>query len=179
MYDLQLNLLPPDKKKRFSNLISFIFIKQLLEYAVLTAAVLAIFHLLGLLVLSQTLTDLSQSTLLVNHEQSRVGQEVVHINSLSKDIVSSGRDYSLFSPKLFELIAAIPTTITLQTIDINRGNNSFTLAGVADSRQALLDFKNILTTITWIDSTSAPLSQLFQKQNISFEIHGTLKGFTK
>lgn len=178
MTDLQLNLLAPEKKKKFLNLVRFIFIKELLEFTVFTIAVLAIFNLLGLLVLSQTLTDLAQSTLLVNHQQSRVEQEVIRINSLSKNVVTSGKEYTPFSPKLIELAAAIPATITIRSIDINRGTNSFTLSGIADSRQALLDFKNVLPTISWIDSTSAPLSQLFQKQNISFEMHGTLKGFS-
>ncbi len=178
MTDLQLNLLAPEKKKRFLKLVRYIFIKELLEFTVFTIAILAIFNLLGLLVLSQTLTDLAQSTLLVNHQQSRVEQEVVRINSLSKHIVTSGQEYTTFLPKLTELTTAIPATITLRAIDINRTTNSFTLAGVADSRQALLDFKNILSTVSWVDTTSAPISQLFQKENISFEIHGTLKGFS-
>lgn len=174
---LHLNLIDPDKRKRFKKLIRFLFLKELLEFILLTAAMLAIIHLLGLWVVTQTLSDLASSSLIVNREQTATNREVRRINKLTHDIIASGEDYTKITPRLIELIGLVPTNITIQLVSVDRTTNSFLLAGVADTRQALLDFQKVTQQITWIENVSTPTSQLFQKNNISFEIRANLKGF--
>lgn len=175
---LHLNLLSGDKKKRFSKLINFLFLKEILEFVLLTSAVLAIIHLLGLWVVGQTLTDLATSSLIVNREQSATNREVRRINNLTNNIIISGEDYALVTPKLIELIGVIPASVTIQALQFDRTANTFLLAGVAETRPALLDFQKVMQKIGWLENLSAPTSQLFQKNNISFEIRGNLKEFT-
>lgn len=172
-----LNLLPPDKKKKFVNLVHFIFIKELLEFVILTTTFLTIIHLLGLLVLSQTLTDLASSSLVVSREYNHVELEVRHINTVVRAITLSGQSHTQFTPKLLEFIAAVPRSITIQALNIDRTTNSLTVVGVATTREDLLDYQKILKSLSWANTVAAPISQLFQKENISFEIHGTLKNF--
>ena len=171
---LHLNLLSPDKRRKFLNLVRFIFVKELLEITILVFSFITVVHLLGLLVISQTLADLSTSTLLINREQTAVDQEVRRINSLTKSVTLSGADFVIISARLEELFTVIPPTITLQLLDIDRKNNTILITGSAESRPALLDFQQTLTTIPWIKSVSTPKSQLFQKENVGFEIKGSI-----
>lgn len=177
MNHLHLNLVSPDKKNGLKKLIQFIFLKQLLEFVLLTASLLAIIHLMGFWVVSQTLNDLAVSSLLVNREQTAANREVRRINNATRDITSSGEEYVELTPKLIELIRVIPPTITIQAVEIIRSNNSFLLAGIADTRQALLDFQKAMQGVNWLTNLSAPTSQLFTKTNVGFEIRGQLKGF--
>lgn len=177
MNHLHLNLISMEKKKRFGKLIQYIFLKELLEFVLLTATVLATIHLLGYWVVTQTLNDLAVSSLLVNREQTAVNRDIRKINKLNKDMVSSGEQYVEFTPKVVELIQVIPPSITIHAMEIRRANNGFLLAGVADTRQALLDFQESLGKVSWLTNVSAPTSQLFQKTNVGFEIRGQLKGF--
>jgi Tfp pilus assembly protein PilN len=174
MKTLHLNLLSPDKRKKFLNLVRFIFVKELLEITILVFSFITVIHLLGLLIISQTLADLSTSTLLINREQTAVDQEVRRINSLTKSVTLSGADFTIISERLQELFAVIPSTITLQVLDIDRKNNTILITGNAESRPALLNFQQILATIPWIKNVSTPKSQLFQKENVGFEIKGSI-----
>src|SRR3990167_306681 len=113
MNHLHLSLISPDKKDRLKKLIRYIFIKQLLEFVLLTAALLAIIHLLGFWVVSQTLNDLAVSSLLVNREQTAANRDVRRINILTRNITASGEEYTELTPKLVELIGVIPPSITI------------------------------------------------------------------
>lgn len=178
MNTLHLNLMSADKKRGFHKLVQFIFIKQLLEFIIITAALLAITHLMALAIISQSLTDLASSTLLVNKEQTATNREVRRLNKLTNDITVSGEEFVEISPKLVELIGLVPPSITIQALEINRAGNSFYMAGIANTRPALLEFQKIMQSVVWLTNVSAPTSQLFQKENVSFEIRGTLTGFS-
>ena len=149
----------------------------MLEFVLLTAALLAIIHLLGFWVVSQTLNDLAVSSLLVNREQTAANRDVRRINILTRNITASGEEYTELTPKLVELIGVIPPSITIQALEIFRSTNSFLLVGVADTRQALLDFQKNMQGVSWLTNLSAPTSQLFQKTNVDFEIRGQLNDF--
>lgn len=174
MIFLKLNVLSPQKKNRFTKLVHFIFFKQILEFILLTAAILAIIHLLGMYVLSQTVSDLAVSTLAVNREQLTSNREVRQINKLTKNISDSGQGYAEISPLLVSFVNQIPSTITVQLLQVDRTTNTFLLAGVASTREELLAFKEIADTVSWITNLSSPTSQLFQKEDVQFEIRGNL-----
>ena len=70
----------------------------------------------------------------------------------------------------------LPADIKLIGFDLNRGNNTITLSGTATTRDALLSFQKVIEGVAWFKSTNAPTSQLFQKENINFEIRGGLIG---
>ena len=93
-----LNLLSPSKKDRLEKLIKFIFIKNILETALIIFALLATALLWSWLLLVDRYDSLSQTSLLVNRTYSAYNQEIRQINRLIKDVNSASASYVTLSP---------------------------------------------------------------------------------
>lgn len=177
MKTLRLNLLSPHKREKLKSLVRFLFIKKLLEMGIFTVALLAITHLLGWLMLTQTVNDLASSSLLVNRDFTHYNQEIKKINTTFKQLTLAAQEFIPLTPKILDIANTLPPDIQLSSISIDRATNSLVISGTAKTRNALLNYSKELGTIAWIDTVSAPRSQLLQKENISFEIRATLKNF--
>lgn len=176
MMPLKLNLLPPAKRNGFLNLAKYLFIREMLELAIFTLAILSIMYLFAWWVVTQAMTDVVTSSLLVNKEPPPVNKEVRELNRLTKAIIASGQDFYPLTPKLMEIVSTLPPTVKLIGVNIDRTNSSVTISGTAATRDALLEYQKVIEDIAWIKGITAPTSQLFQKENINFEIHGQLFG---
>jgi Tfp pilus assembly protein PilN len=128
-------------------------------------------------VIIQAMTDVVTSSLIVNRETPPINREIQELNRLTRNTNLSSQDYAQLSPILFDLISILPNNIKLVAVDIDRQRNSISFSGTASTRDALINFQKIISEVSWLNGASAPTSQLFQKENISFEIRGTLKGF--
>jgi len=175
MLSLKLNLLSPQKRTGVTNLVSFLFTKEILEFVIFTCALLATIHLAGWLMLTSTLNDLTASTLLVNREVPGHSQEIKRINKIIKNFNDSANGYLPLSPRLLEIIRTLPSDIKINSLSINRVDQSFLLSGVAATRDSLLRYQKIIQSIPWIEGTANPASLLFQKENVSFDIKARLK----
>lgn len=175
MMILRLNLLSPQKKTGLAVMIRYLFIKEMLEFTIFTCALLAIAYLFSWLLLSQTLDDLASSSLLVNREFPTVNQEIHAINVTIKEITLAGASYAPVTPYIIQLATTLPPTIHLTSISIDTESNAVRLTGVAQTRAAFLDYQNVLGSITWLKGLNTPTSELFQKENINFEIRAQLQ----
>lgn len=175
MIDTALNLLSPTKKHRLKSLIKFLFIKEYLEIFIFTVTILAIAHLGAWFILTRVTNDLSRSTLLINRDFSALNQNIRVSNKLIKAVFFSGNQFYPLAPRVAELFRLVPPGVNLTGLNINRVGGTVTISGLAATRDALISFQDALGQLPWIDSVSAPQSQLFQKNNISFEISANLK----
>lgn len=176
MLALRINLLSPEKKTNFKNVMRFLFIKEMLEFTVLTVTLLAMMYLFAWWVITQAMADVVASSLLINRETPPINHDIQDLNRLTRNVILSSQDYAQISPLLFELANNLPSDIKLIAIDFDRQRNTVTLSGTAATRDSLLNFQKIVSETSWISGVSAPTSQLFQKENISFEMRGSLKG---
>lgn len=179
MFYTTINLLSPQKKSRLKKAVQFLFVKEMLEISIFTCVLLAITHLLGGLILAQTLNDLASSSLLINREFPSINDDIRGVNVLIKNINDSAQNYSPLSPKIIELLNSLPDDIRLDALTISRDSSSLSLTGVAKTRAALLNFQSVLDGIPWINQVSTPISQLFQKENLSFQIQTTIKDLSR
>jgi hypothetical protein len=177
MMSLRLNLLSPDKRKNFTNVVRFLFIKEMLEFLILTVTILALMYLFAWWIITNAMIDVVQSALLINRETPPINRDIRDLNTKTRNLNSSSQDFVALMPRLSEFFKALPDDIKLVGIDLDRKKNSFVISGTASTRDALLNFQKIIGSINWVQGVTAPTSQLFQKENISFEIRGTLKGF--
>ncbi len=175
MMQSRLNLLSPYKKQRLTQLVHFLFIKELLELTILAASLMAIVHLTGWYLLTQHLDILAQSTTIVSRDFSRPHQTVVKMNSLIKALQRAGDGFAPLSPYLVELSMTLPADIRLTMINFDRSEQRLTIAGLAKTRAALLSFQAALHQLSWLGTVSTPTSQLLQKDNIPFEIKAQLQ----
>lgn len=174
---LRLNLLSQDKKKNIISMTRYLFIKEMLELVIFTLTLLAIMYLFAWWVVTEAMRDAVLSSLLINREPPQVNAEVREINKLSRDVITSGQDFYPLTPKILDVINHLPTDVKLVGISIDRKTNSVIISGTASTRAALLAYQESVGKVSWISGITIPTSQLFQKENINFEIHGNLKGF--
>jgi len=179
MQFLRVSLLSPLKKGKLQKLIQFLFTKELLEMVIFTCTILAVTQLVGWLILTRSVSDLAQTSLLVNRETPPFVQDIRRVNKLAKDLLASGQDFYPISPRLYDIIDSLPPNIKLSAVIIDRENQTAEIDGLAATRDAFLMYQDILTSIPWITDVSSPVSQLFQKENIGFEFHMKLKNIPK
>lgn len=170
-----LNLLSPFKKDRLEKLIKFIFIKNILEMALIIFAILATSLIWSWLLLVEQYDSLSQTSLLVNRTYSAYNQEIKQINRLIKDVNFASASYLSISPKLLELAEILPPEIKLNALEIDQADGTFVISGIALTRDDFLSWQQKIGSLTWLEGIQTPASQLFQKENISFEIKAKLK----
>ena len=173
---LHLNLLPPEKKKSLTVLTRYLFAKELLEMTIFTLSLLSMMYIFAWFVIAGALSDAVASSLLVNRETPPINRDIQNLNHLTKNTITSAESFAPLTPKILEIATTLPADIKLIGIDINRANNSVTLSGSATTRSALLNFQKVIESISWVKGITTPTSQLFQKENINFEIHGRLVG---
>lgn len=176
MMKLHLNLLSPEKKKNLNILVRYLFAKELLEIVIFTLALLAMMYIFAWFVIAGAMSDAVASSLLVNREAPPINRDIQNLNHSTKNIVSSAENFTALMPKILEISNVLPPDIKLVGLDISRSGNSITLSGTAATRDALLNFQKVIENIKWIKGVTAPTSQLFQKENINFDIHGQLVG---
>jgi hypothetical protein len=178
MMNLRLNLLSPDKKKNFVVVVRYLFVKEMLELAIFTVAILAMMYLFAWWIITQAMSDAVSSALLVNRDVPPINREIQDLNRKTKNVVLSAQDFTMLTPKIVEFAAKLPPDIKLAGFEIDRKTNTITFSGTAATRDALLGFQKFLSELTWLQGATAPTAQLFQKENINFEIRGSLKGST-
>ena len=170
-----INLLPERKKESLEKLIKFLFCKEILEVVLLVSAFLSMTLLWGWIILEDHFTALSQSALSVNKEFSRYNQEVKRINYTIKNLNATRLGFSPLTPKIIDFINKLPSDIKLNSLDINRSTGTFQISGVAKTRDGLISFQTLLQKLDWIHQIQSPTSQLFQKQDIGFDIRARIK----
>ena len=171
-----INLLSKDKRTRLEHLTKFIFVRDILEIVLLVYAILAIVLVWSWMVLQEDFNNLAESSVLVNREYSKYNQEIKQVNTTIRNFNQASKYYLPISPKLSEIINFLPKEIKLSSLEFDRTQNKITLSGVALTRDALLQYQTILKSTPWLENIETPTSQLFQKENISFEVKANTKG---
>ncbi|HLC70245.1 MAG TPA: PilN domain-containing protein [Patescibacteria group bacterium] len=177
MFRQAVNLLPPPKKSKLENLVRFIFVKNMLEIVLITAAVLAISLIWSWLTLQEDFNSLSESAIVVSQEFTTQNQEVRDANRRLENFNNAGQGFKRMLPELLTVADNLPKDITLNSLNINRADSSLSISGSALTRQALLDYQEKLKEITWLENVSSPISRLLQKENIPFEFKIKIKGW--
>lgn len=170
-----INLLPNRKKEGLEKLIKFLFCKEILEVILLVCAFLSMTLLWGWILLQELFSGLSQSALLVNKEFSHYNQDVRKINFTIKTLNASSVGFSPITSKIVEFATKLPPDIKITSLNLSRETGLFEISGMAKTRDGLLVFQNLLQNIDWLDEVQSPTSQLFQRQNINFEIKAKIK----
>ncbi|MBI2038135.1 MAG: hypothetical protein HYT15_04410 [Candidatus Magasanikbacteria bacterium] len=175
MMNINLNLLPNTKKARLETTIKVLFIKNILELFLLTAAVVGATLVWSWIFLENDFANLAENANLINREYYTYNQDAKNINGLIKNINLSSRKFSPLSPKLKDITSSLPADIKIGSLQINMAEQQIIISGTALSRSALLNYQAVLNETPWITAVETPVSQLFQKENINFEFKAKLK----
>jgi cell division protein FtsL len=167
---LNLNLLPKIKKRELMILTRINLIKNFFVHSFYLLIIFLIFLTIFYYNLSQQLDNLNKSRSLVNSSFAEYNQEISDLNKSIQNINLAGKDFQQLTPKLLEIIQTTPENIKISSLSLGLDKKAIFLPGIAQDREALLSYEEILKKINWIKSVDIPKSQLLQRENISFNI---------
>ncbi|HLD31731.1 MAG TPA: hypothetical protein VJB37_02450 [Patescibacteria group bacterium] len=168
MIPSRLNLLSPEKKKHLHGMISLQFSKSAVEMVLFVISISSIAFLGSKLVLEEHLTDLNLAVASLQSQNPKTNQEILNLNKRLKKIEYIQKEYSPLVPHLVEIGNHIPSSVTLDRLEINQEEKSVLISGLAPTRDDLLMVKANLEKIEWLETIEIPLAQLTQKENIKF-----------
>lgn len=170
-----LNLLPPEQRRRYSDLLLFLAIrKTVVQVAVFFVLVTAILY--GtLFFLNQSLEDQKTETKtiqarLATSNGATLDQEIRAFNVMLTQVNTVQAGYTSWTPILRELFSIIPSGITLTNLEIDGSAKTVVLRGAAVQRDDLLSLQDALSQSKRFTNPSSPISNLLQRENIVFEI---------
>lgn len=170
MMELVLNLLPQEKKRETKFIVALALTKDTILRLAIIIFFLLFFLMLINLTLDEQLSTLETSSSLVNKGYANYNFEVAEINKKISSINVAGKKIKVLTPRLLELMEKTPNNISLNELHLDIQTVDFNLPGTAKTRDNLLSFQDILNNMSWITETSLPKSQLFQKDDLPFQI---------
>ncbi|MFA6486457.1 MAG: hypothetical protein WCT40_03765 [Candidatus Magasanikbacteria bacterium] len=177
MMIINLNLLPPHRRERVHRLIKFLLTKNLLEFVIIATAFIGTVLLWGWIILIDEYKMLAQNSISISRDYATHNSEVRRVNRVLKSVNDASSDYMPILPRLLEIISSTPSTIKINTVDINRVENKIIIYGTASTRAELLAYQETIKAIPWMETAIMPTTQLLQKENINFEYITRLKNW--
>ena len=171
---INLNLLSPEKRKILATTLAYLTLERIaLSLLALLAATAGILFFARTIVHSnlQTITAHREETA---REYASINKEVGEANGTLRAIRELQRESFGWTSALAEIFALVPENVTLASLTVDRGGNTVILRGRAQTRDALLQFRERLEANPLLKSVSVPLSSLTLRENVDFEIRAAL-----
>lgn len=168
-----LTILPPEYRERLRQRSHW---SRLVRITLLTG--LAVVACAALLVGAQAILRLRLRQL---DEQLRQSGQQVSVTALQQSV---GERYTLASdlqasgathtPRLIEILRAIPINVNLTTVNYEPRTQSFSLQGVAKSRSDFLELRTNLSSLPFLTDLQAPISNLAQRATVTFSLEAKI-----
>ncbi len=162
----RLNLLSPEKYQNLKRMVSFQFIKNLLETVLFIISVSGIILLGGQWILQDYFGKIAEQIISVSNRYADTNREIKKINTILNTLEKLQKEYQTPSVLLSEIIQKINPGIILSNLTIN--NEKITISGTAITRQDLLILKEQLDDLNFVEPSEIPPEQLIEKENINF-----------
>ena len=180
-----INLLPPDKKTIVKRDLIFTLVISTLEFFVILAVLISSVLIAGKQVLENNFNTAIGQNALITQNFGLINQEIRLYNNqfnTTDQLLNKSFSWSSF---LFDITDLVGPNITLRTLTLNPETKKMTMTGFARGRNDLLDFIERLNKNENVAHAESPLSNLFSRSNIIFEINSDLnikqieKNYTK
>jgi Tfp pilus assembly protein PilN len=171
---LQLNLLPPEKKKVLTDIFYILYSKVMVEVLLGYSLIIAVTLFLASYTLSQNMHNFKEQTASIDREYQKINQQVVQINEELARIYYVRQTTSDWSNRLASFFNLNPVGVTLTGVDWSPQSRSFTIRGKAKSRDEFLRYKSELEGLPYLSNIQTPISTLIAKENIDFSLSAEL-----
>ena len=111
------------------------------------------------------------SAMMSQQTEYEFSEKITGINSLAVFINSLDSEHYDWSQLLIDMTKQVPARIKIRALEINQNNKSVTIRGFSPDRKQLLEYKNNLEKIIFLEQVQLPIQQLSQKENIDFTIN--------
>ena len=175
MIKINLNLLAPSKKTNLEHMVHIFLLKDMAQLFLLVVAAMSAVLIWSWIFLENDFANLTATATAINRDYYSYNQDTKYVNDTLREINLTTKNFVPLTPKIKDLINSLPDNIKIYSLQINQAAHTLTINGIAVSRESLLNYQENLSKIPWIQNLEAPVSQLFQKENIDFEFNATLK----
>lgn len=171
---VNLNLLSPEKRKALAKTLSYLTMERM---ALSLVAMLAATS--GVLFLARTVVHGNLQAITAHREETAreyasINKEIREVNAALGAIRGLERESFPWTTALAELFNLVPDNVTLRSLTVDRDGGSVILRGQAQTRDALLQFRERLTATPLLKNVSIPVSSLTIRENVDFEIRAAL-----
>lgn len=171
---LQLNLLPPEKKKVLADIFYILYSKVMVEILLGYSLVIAVTIFLASCTLNQNMQNFKEQTASIDREYQKINQQIVQINEELAKIYFVRQNAADWSNRLSGFFSLNPAGITLTGLDWSPQSKSLTVRGRAKSRDEFLRYKGELEKLPYLSDIQTPISTLIAKENIDFSLSAEL-----
>lgn len=123
----------------------------------------------------EQLMNLSQGAVTSDSQVSEIQNAAQEINPQIELIAGIEDQISYWSAVLKEINALVPQGVILSQINFSGTADTLNIVGTAQSREALVSFRDSLSGQTFVESVQMPSSNFSESQNINFTITITVK----
>ena len=174
MLPTRINLLSPQKPEYLKRMMRIQFLKSMLELVLFMVCVIALTFVAGWKLLDGHVKKISVLVTTVSKQHEETNNRVNTVNTILKQVYTIQDSYILWTPLLEQVIAGIPEDVHLTELTMRPGEKGVILRGTADTRQALLTLQEKLLAMTFLRDVEIPLSDLVQKDHVTFSISAAL-----
>ncbi len=170
-----LNLLPDERKEAVKYTIYY--------YYGLRIGLLLIFMSLIVIVGFKVLeVKLEKDFLMINETEKELSrqnfdltQRVTALNTNLLKTENVQKDFAAWADFFYGITSEFPPTgLTVSTMTINRDAGTFSIAGIADSREDYLRFKETLEKNPLLENLNSPLKNIIDAGSTTFTVSGGL-----
>lgn len=168
---LFINLLPQDKRAVVKKNIVLNLLISMLEFFIILAILISSVFIAGQGILEDNFNEAISQNALINTNFGLINQEIKNYNhqfNTAYSLLQKTTNWSLFLRDIFSLVGA---DLAIRDIALNPQQKKMTIVGFAAKREDLLLFLDQLKRTEFIASADSPLSNLFSRTNIVFEIN--------
>lgn len=168
---LFINLLPEDKRAIVRRNVILNLLISTLELFVILAIIVSSVFVAGRSVLENNFNRAVGQNALINKNFGSINQEIRTYNNQFKETYNLFQKSVNWSGFLYDVFSTIGSNLAIRDIAINTQQKKMTIVGFAANRDDLLLFLEQLKRNSYIAHADSPLSNLFSRNNIVFEIN--------
>ncbi|KKR21758.1 MAG: hypothetical protein UT48_C0004G0014 [Parcubacteria group bacterium GW2011_GWE2_39_37] len=172
---IKLNLISQESRKEIKLKRIYDILKSTYLTLLILVTVVSMIFLAARIILQHNFNDVVSQTTLITKNSQEYNAKIREINSKISSINQIQNEYIPWSNALVELAEKSPSDISLTFLEIVQEKNLIKLKGTAETRESLLKLKSNLEDSSIFYQIEMPLSNIFEKSNIYFEIDAKIK----
>ncbi len=170
MIPTRINLLDQDKKKYIISMINYYFIKNIFELILISIILISISTIGARYILEEYYNDIKKDIDIVNKKQIQINDKIKKINKTFANAQNIQKQFKNWSKIIIDISNNLPDNIKLNSLKLNNQQQTIYIGGLAKTRQDLLDLKNNLENLEYIETIDIPLSELTKTENFKFSL---------
>lgn len=169
-----INLLPPDKKIVVKRDLIFTLLISTLEFFVILAVLTSSVLVAGKTVLENNFNNAVGQNALINKNFGLINRDIRQYNDQFTDTENLFNQSLNWSHFLLDIGELVSTAVSLRNLSLNPETKKIIIVGFASQRNDLIDLLERLKKNDNLLRVESPISNLFSRTNIVFEITADL-----